>query len=92
MKNKTSHEESILALKRIEGQVRGVQGMIEQKRYCIEILTQLHSVMGAIARVEDDIFRKHLKGCVAGTMKTGTESDQNKKIAELMDVLKKFRK
>ena len=58
MKQLTSHHKQLVSLKRIEGQVRGVQKMIEEERYCIDILTQLHSVVGAILRVEDNIFKK----------------------------------
>ena len=60
----TAHNEQLAFLRKIEGQIRGVQKMITDGRYCVDILTQLSSIVGAIARVEDKIFKKHLEGCV----------------------------
>ena len=60
MQKPTTHDEQLHALKRIEGQVKGIQRMIEEKRYCVDIITQLHSIIGALYRVEDNIFRKHI--------------------------------
>ena len=58
MKQITTHESQLEYLKKIEGQVRGIEGMIEGKRYCVDILTQLRSVIGALYRVENEIFRR----------------------------------
>ena len=89
---KTTHFEDIVRLKRIEGQIRGVQKMIEDKRYCIDILTQLSSVVGAIKGVEQNILERHLKGCVQQSFAKGSKQDRGQKIDEVVDVLKKFRK
>jgi DNA-binding FrmR family transcriptional regulator len=91
-KHTTTHFEDIVRLKRIEGQIRGVQKMIEDKRYCIDILTQLSSVVGAIKGVEESILERHLKGCVQQSFNKGNKQDRTKKIDEVVDVLKKFRK
>lgn len=88
----TIHREQLVALRRIEGQIRGIQRMIEDKRYCVDILTQLHSIVGAILRVEDKIFSKHLEGCVTSALKGKSEAEKLKKITELMDLIKKFRR
>ena len=88
----TTHMEEIVPLKRIEGQIRGVQRMIEEKRYCIDILTQLSSVAGAIKRVEESILNRHLRGCVSGSFSKGSKEDRAKKIDEVIEVLQKFRK
>jgi len=88
----TMHLEEIVPLKRIEGQIRGVQRMIEEKRYCIDILTQLSSVAGAIRRVEESILNRHLRGCVSSSFNKGNKTDRDKKIEEVIDVLQKFRK
>jgi DNA-binding FrmR family transcriptional regulator len=88
----TTHFEDIVRLKRIEGQIRGVQKMIEEKRYCIDILTQLSSVVGAIKSVEESILERHLKGCVQQSFTKGSKLDRGLKIDEMIDVLKKFRK
>jgi DNA-binding FrmR family transcriptional regulator len=88
----TTHFEDIVRLKRIEGQIRGVQKMIEDKRYCIDILTQLSSVVGAIKSVETNILERHLKGCVNRSFDKGGREDRAQKIDEIVGVLKKFRK
>lgn len=88
----TTHAEEIVSLKRIEGQIKGIQKMIEEKRYCIDILTQLSSVAGAIRRVEENILNRHLGGCVRQSFNKGSREDREKKIEEVIDVLQKFRK
>ena len=91
-KQATTHFGDIGRLKKIEGQIRGVQKMIEEKRYCIDILTQLSSVVGAIKSVEENILERHLKGCVNQSFRKGNKQDRTQKIDEIVDVLKKFRK
>ena len=88
----TTHDEEIVRLKRIEGQIRGIQKMITEKRYCIDILTQLSSIVGAIKSVEENILERHLKGCVRQSFNKGNREDRNEKIGEVIAVLKKFRK
>jgi len=88
----TSHEEQLIPLKKIEGQIRGVQKMIEDKRYCVDILMQLQSVMGAIQRVESQILRKHLEGCVSHALKDSADGEKQKKIDEVIDLIMKFRR
>jgi len=86
------HNEQITDLKKIEGQIRGVQKMIETKRYCVDILTQLHSVVGAIFSVEDKILDRHLQGCVSQALKGKSDTEKQKKINEILQILKRFRK
>ncbi len=88
----TTHGEEIVPLKRIEGQIRGIQKMIDEKRYCIDILTQLSSVVGAIRRVEENILNRHLRGCVRDSFNKGNKEDKSSKIDEVIEVLQKFRK
>lgn len=88
----TIHNEQIKFLKRIEGQIRGIQHMIEEKRYCIDIINQMRSIGGALRRVEDEIFKKHVEGCVVGTLKGKSEAEKLKKINEIVDIISKFRK
>ncbi|MBS4083868.1 MAG: metal-sensitive transcriptional regulator [Rhizobiales bacterium] len=78
--------ETLKRLNRIAGQVRGLAGMVEDDRYCIDILTQLSAVRAALRRVEDEILRDHVGNCVEGAIKSGNKTDQRKKIAELMEV------
>lgn len=78
-------------LTRIEGQVRGVSGMIDQDRYCIDVLTQLQAVRAALKRVEDEILADHVSHCVEHAIKSGNAADQRKKVQELIDVLERAR-
>ncbi len=87
-----SHKEQGLALRRIEGQIRGIQKMILDNRYCVDILTQLNSAVGALVRVQDHIFHKYLKGCVARALKGKSATLKNQKINEVIDLMKRFRK
>lgn len=89
---KTTHEDEIIRLNRIEGQIRGIKNMIQEKRYCIDILTQLSSVVGAIKGVEKNILERHLKGCVQTSFNKADTNERAKKIDEVIDVLRKFRK
>jgi len=86
------HTEQMTDLKKIEGQIRGVQKMIETKRYCVDILTQLHSVVGAIFNVEDKILDRHLQGCVSQALRGKSDTEKQKKINEILQLLKRFRK
>ncbi len=88
----TIHEEQLEFLKKIEGQIRGVQRMIQERRYCVDILTQVHSIIGALYRIENEIFRKHTQGCVAGALKGKSEAEKQKKIDEIIGLMSRFRK
>ncbi len=92
MKQITTHEEQLDFLKKVAGQIAGIQRMIEEKRYCVDIITQLHSVVGAILRIEEKIFRKHIEGCVIGALKGNSEAEKQKKINELLELIGKFRR
>ena len=74
-------------LKRIEGQVRGLARMVDEDRYCIDIVTQISAVRAALRRVEEEVLRDHVAHCVEGAIASGNRADQRQKIAELMDVL-----
>lgn len=86
------HLKNINALKRIEGQVRGIGRMIEDRKYCVDILTQISAVKGALARVEEDILRRHLHHCVSNAMISGTDDDKDRKIEEIINLMRHTRK
>ena len=92
MKQITNHEEQLVNLKKIEGQIRGVQKMVMEGRYCVDILTQLHSAIGAILNVEERIFEKHLEGCVSGQFMKLSQAQRHKKIREVLKLVSAFRK
>ena len=74
-------------LQRIEGQVRGLSRMVEENRYCIDIVTQIAAVRAALRRAEEEILRDHVASCVDEAVRSGNRADQRRKIAELMDVV-----
>ena len=74
-------------LGRIEGQVRGLAKMVEEDRYCIDIVTQISAVRAALRRVEEEVLRDHVAHCVEHAISSGNKADQREKIAELMDVI-----
>ena len=77
-----NHGAQLDALARIEGQVRGIKGMIAERRYCIDILTQCRAVHAALRRVERQVFESHLEGCVVGAL--AGEDERERKIAEIL--------
>ena len=87
-----SHEDNLVSLKRIEGQIRGIQKMIEEKRYCVDILTQINAVSHALFRVQDKVLERHLAGCVARAMAGRSPEERKTKIDEIFMLLKRFRK
>ncbi len=82
-------EQLINRLKRIEGQVRGVQRMIDEEKYCVDILTQIAAVKGALDKVGMRILENHAHGCVKNAVAKG---DGDESIDELMDIIFKFTK
>jgi DNA-binding FrmR family transcriptional regulator len=74
-------------LSRIEGQVRGLAKMVEDDRYCIDIVTQISAVRAALRRVEEEILRDHVAHCVEHAITSGDKADQRRKSAEMMDVV-----
>jgi len=74
-------------LKRIEGQIRGLAGMVEDDRYCIDVVTQIAAAKAALRRVEEEILRDHVAHCVEHAIVSGDKDDQRRKITELMDVV-----
>jgi DNA-binding FrmR family transcriptional regulator len=74
-------------LGRIEGQVRGLSKMVDEDRYCIDIVTQISAVRAALRRVEEEILRDHIAHCVEHAIASGNKTDQREKIAELMAVI-----
>jgi DNA-binding FrmR family transcriptional regulator len=87
-----NHENNLVALRRIEGQVRGVQAMIENHEYCIEILNQIHAIKGALARVEEKILEKHFQHCVTQAVKGKSEKEKQQKLDEILKLINRTRK
>lgn len=76
-------------LNRIEGQVRGIARMVEEDRYCIDVLTQLQAVRAALAKVETEMLRDHLGHCIEGAIVSGDKDQQREKASELIQLLER---
>src|SRR5215216_1594758 len=74
-------------LNRIEGQVRGLARMLDEDRYCIDIVTQISAARAALRRLEEEILRDHVAHCVEHAIVSGNKADQRRKIEELMAVV-----
>ncbi len=79
-------------LHRIEGQVRGIEGMVEEDRYCIDILTQISAVTTALDSVALLILDDHVSHCVAGALASGDQAEVETKTAELLAAVRRFAK
>jgi DNA-binding FrmR family transcriptional regulator len=77
-------------LHRIEGQVRGIEKMVEDDRYCIDILTQISAVNTALESLAFKILDEHVRHCVAGALSSGDEADAQTKIDELLEAVQRF--
>jgi len=75
-------------LRRIEGQTRGLQRMVEEDQYCVEVLTQISSVMGALQKVGMIVLEDHIQGCVRNALAPGEPGDQA--IKDLIAVVERF--
>lgn len=83
---------TINRLKRSEGQIRGIIKMLEEGRYCIDILNQMQAVKAAIARAESEILKDHAATCVETAIKSGDEKEQREKMSELIDLFDKLKR
>ena len=89
---KLQKDATIRRLNRIEGQVRGISRMIEEERYCIDVLQQTLAIKSALAKVEDAILKDHAATCVESAIASGDEKDQRQKFGELVDLLSKVKR
>jgi DNA-binding FrmR family transcriptional regulator len=64
--------------------------MVEQERYCVDILTQIRAARAALRRVEEAVLREHVEHCVAQAMRSGDAAEQKAKVDELLDVVGRF--
>ena len=77
----------VTRLKRIEGQVGGLLRMVDEDRYCVDVLTQINAVRAALHKVEEQILRDHVSHCVAGAFASGDVDDQRHKVEELITTI-----
>lgn len=87
----TPHYQEITRLRRIEGQVRGLQRMIHEDRYCVDILTQIRSVQAALRGVSNSVLERHLRHCVADAIRSGDATEREEKLGEVLQVIERAR-
>ena len=86
--SKPNHSENLPRLNRISGQIDGIKKMIEEERYCVDIVNQIKAVRSALKSVEKNILQKHIKHCVAASFKA-SKTEQEQKINELISLFDK---
>jgi CsoR family transcriptional regulator, copper-sensing transcriptional repressor len=86
-----NHSGNLVSLRRIEGQIRGLQRMIQERVYCVDILIQVRAVISALASVEEKILEKHFEGCVTAAVNGRSAAEKQKKLQEIMLLIKQFR-
>lgn len=90
MMNDSTSKKVLPRLKRIGGQVEGIGRMIENDRYCVDVLLQIASAQAALSQVSKLILRSHVESCIADVMVSGKVADRKQKIEELMEVFARF--
>lgn len=85
----TTHEGTLHRLRRIAGQVQGIQRMVDEKHYCIDILTQIQAARSALRAVELQILKKHVDHCVRDAFASGSPAEADRKMDELLRILKR---
>ena len=80
-------ESALRRLRRIEGQVRGLIRMVEEDRYCIDVVTQISAARAALRKVEEEVLHDHVAQCVENAIASGNKAEQRRKVAELKEVL-----
>lgn len=83
------HSVHLPSLRRIEGQVRGIQNMIEENRYCVDILVQFRALQAAVRAVETKVFETHINNCIKDAFESQDPKASKKKISELVDLIAK---
>jgi DNA-binding FrmR family transcriptional regulator len=81
---------ALARLRRIEGQVQGIQRMIEEDKYCVDVMLQLSAVQGALEQVSKLLMHRHIESCVMDSIKAGSERERARKIEELIGVFSRY--
>ena len=88
--NEETKRKAMARLNRIEGQVQGVQRMVEEEKYCVDILLQISAIQGALEQVRKILLGRHIESCVADAVASGRAGDRQKKVEELLEVFSRY--
>ncbi|MCR9204590.1 MAG: metal-sensitive transcriptional regulator [Halobacteriovoraceae bacterium] len=91
-KKGADHKSHLARVNRIEGQAKGIKGMIEEGKYCVDILTQIKAIRSALKGLELQILEGHANHCLLNAVKSGSKKDAEEKINEIMELIKKSSK
>lgn len=92
MKKGTDQTDKLVSLRRIEGQIRGIHRMIEEGRYCVDILYAVGAAMGALRNIENKILKDHLNACVKTVFLGKSVKDKNQKLQEIYELFERLRR
>jgi DNA-binding FrmR family transcriptional regulator len=90
MMDPETKDRALARLRRIEGQIQGVQRMVEEEKYCVDIMLQVSAIQGALGQVSKLLMARHIESCVADSVKAGSERERARKIEELIDVCSRY--
>ncbi len=90
--NHADHRNHLTRVNRIEGQIRGIKTMIEEEKYCVDILTQIKAARSALKSLELQILEGHAEHCLKGALSSGNEKAAKEKVAEILELIKKSSK
>lgn len=85
-----SHRAQLPRLRRVQGQLAGIVRMVEEERYCIDILTQIRAARAALRKVEQAVLREHAEHCIAGSAAAGSPGEARARLEELFEALARF--
>ena len=92
MKKGMDHRDKLVSLRRVEGQIRGIHRMIEDGRYCVDILYAIGAAIGALRNVESKILKDHLNACVRNAFGGKSLAEKNRKLEEIYKLFKGLNK
>ena len=85
-------DKTMRLLKTARGQIEGIMKMVEEDRYCIDISTQLMATQSLIGRINADVLKAHIGGCVQQALESGSEAEKAEKLGEIETVIEKLAK
>jgi DNA-binding FrmR family transcriptional regulator len=85
-----AREQARQRLRKVAGQVAGLERMLDEERYCVDVLLQIAAVRGALDRVGKLLLESHVETCVASAFQSGSRKERDEKVQELLDVFSRF--
>lgn len=90
MMDAETKQRALARLRRIQGQIQGVQRMIDEEKYCVDIMLQISAIQGALEQVSKILMARHIESCVQDSMRAGSEKERARKIEELIGVFSRY--